>query len=173
MTALKNPRTVNLRQFRKKVQDTKRKFRAFLTKVENKRPRGLDKLTPILEKEVWEEIDCLTCANCCKVMSPTFTKKDITRISSHLGMTEDAFREKWLFFDKKDKDWMKRKQPSQCLDLKTKMGSNYEVRPRDCAGFPHLSKSRFVEYAHVHKQNIQYCPATHRMVEKMKAVVPV
>ena len=98
MTALKNPRTVNLRQFRKKVQDTKRKFRAFLTKVENKRPRGLDKLTPILEKEVWEEIDCLTCANCCKVMSPTFTKKDITRISSHLGMTEDAFREKWLFF---------------------------------------------------------------------------
>ena len=26
---------------------------------------------------------------------------------------------------------------------------------------------RMKDYAHVHKQNIEYCPATYKMVEKM------
>ena len=163
-----NPKAVNLRQFKKKVEDNKRKLRRFLTKLESQRPAGLDKMTAEIEKETWEKVDCLTCANCCKKMSPTFTTKDITRISAHLGMTPGAFKEKWLFFDKKDKDWMNVKQPCQFLDVKTNMCSIYEVRPADCAGFPHLSKKKAIDYLHVHKQNIEYCPATYSMVERMK-----
>lgn len=170
MSASTNPKAVNLRKFRKQYQSEKIKLRRFLTKIENERPRGLDKLTPSLEKQVWEEVDCLTCANCCKTMSPTFTNADLKRISAHLGMSVDAFKEKWLFFDKKDKDWMNVKQPCQFLDKKSNMCTIYEVRPADCAGFPHLSKKKAVDYMHVHKQNIQYCPATLKMVEKMKAV---
>ncbi len=166
-----NPRTVNLRQFKKQVVENKRKMKRFLTKLENERPRGLDKITPVLEQEVWTEVDCLTCANCCKKMSPTFTKSDLVRISTHLNMTVDAFKEKWLYFDKKDKDWMNVKQPCQFLDTSTNMCSIYEVRPADCAGFPHLSKKKAVDYMHVHKQNIEYCPATFKMVEKMKAAL--
>jgi hypothetical protein len=63
------------------------------------------------------------------------------------------------------------KQPCQFLDLKTNMCSIYEVRPADCAGFPHLSKKKAVDYMHVHKQNIEYCPATFKMVEKLKAAI--
>ncbi|GAB2652626.1 YkgJ family cysteine cluster protein [Flavihumibacter cheonanensis] len=166
-----NPRAVNLRQFKKQVIERKRTLKRFLTKLENERPRGIDKITPVIEQEVWSEVDCLTCANCCKKMSPTFTKQDLIRISAHLHMTVDAFKEKWLFFDKKDKDWMNVKQPCQFLDLKTNMCSIYEVRPADCAGFPHLSKKKAVDYMHVHKQNIEYCPATFKMVEKLKAAI--
>ena len=43
----------------------------------------------------------------------------------------------------------------------------YAVRPDDCAGFPHIKKRKFEDYAHVHKQNIDYCPATFKMVEKL------
>jgi hypothetical protein len=39
------------------------------------------------------------------------------------------------------------------------------VRPRDCAGFPHHTKRRMVDYMHVFKQNVEYCPATYRLVE--------
>lgn len=166
-----NPRAVNLRQFKKQVIERKRTLKRFLTKLENERPRGIDKITPVIEQEVWSEVDCLTCANCCKKMSPTFTKQDLIRISAHLNMTVDAFKENWLFFDKKDKDWMNVKQPCQFLDLKTNMCSIYEVRPADCAGFPHLSKKKAVDYMHVHKQNIEYCPATFKMVEKLKATL--
>lgn len=171
MDLVHNPRTVNLRQFKKQVVENKRKLRRFLTKLENDRSRGIDSITPVIEKEVWEEVDCLTCANCCKKMSPTFTNKDLKRISAHLNMTVEAFKKKWLYYDKKDGDWMNVKQPCQFLDLKTNMCGIYEVRPADCAGFPHLSKKKAVDYMHVHKQNIEYCPATYKMVEKMKAAL--
>lgn len=159
--------TTNLRSFKQKVRYNKKAFKRFLGKIEKKPPRGVDQLAERLDKEVWKEVDCLTCANCCKTMSPTFTETDIKRISKHLSMTPAAFKEKWLWFDKKEGDWMNKSQPCQFLDLKTNMCSIYEVRPTDCAGFPHLKKKKLVEYIHVHQQNVEYCPATYRWVEKM------
>lgn len=160
---------MNLRAFSKKVKEKKRSLRYFLTRLEKKAPRDLDKKAPVLEKEVWAEVDCLACANCCKKMSPTFTTKDIKRISAHLEMTPEAFRIKWLMFDK-DEEWVNKKQPCQFLDLSTNMCSIYSVRPADCAGFPHLSKKKWLDYSHVHRQNIEYCPASFTMVEKLKEV---
>ena len=148
-------------------------FRSFINKSEKKPPRGIDKLTPVIEKEVWQDIDCLTCANCCKTMTPTFTKQDIKRIAAHFKETPEAFRKKWLEKDR-NKDLVNKNQPCQFLDLKTNMCSIYEIRPVDCSGFPHLSKKRWVDYAHVHKQNIDYCPATYKLVEKiMERVGPI
>jgi Fe-S-cluster containining protein len=162
---------VNLRSFKQRVRHQKKRLRAFLTRLENNPPRGLDKLAEKVDAEVWKETDCLSCANCCKTMSPTFNVKDIRRISAHFNMSPRQFKEKWLFFDKKDKDWMNRKQPCQFLDLTTNMCSIYAIRPDDCAGFPHLTKKKMTDYMHVHKQNIAYCPATFKMVEKMKILV--
>lgn len=106
-------------------------------------------------------------------MSPTFTVKDVKRISTHLGMQPLEFREKYLYLEKKDNDWMNKKQPCQFLNLSNNMCSIYAVRPLDCAGFPHLKRKKMVDYIHVHKQNVQYCPATYKMVEKMKVLVNV
>ncbi|MEI9808697.1 MAG: YkgJ family cysteine cluster protein [Bacteroidota bacterium] len=64
-------------------------------------------------------------------------------------------------------DWLNTSNPCQFLNLKDNKCSIYEVRPADCAGFPHLSKKRMVDYIHVHKQNIELCPATFSLVEKM------
>lgn len=162
---------VNLRSFKQRVRHQKKRFRSFLTRLENNPPPNLDKLAEKADREVWEETDCLSCANCCKTMSPTFNTKDIRRISAHFDMSPKQFKEKWLFFDKKDKDWMNRKQPCQFLDLTTNMCGIYAIRPDDCAGFPHLTKKKMTDYMHVHKQNIAYCPATFKMVEKMKILV--
>ena len=104
-------------------------------------------------------------------MTPTFNVKDIKRISAHFEMTPDQFKEKWLKFDKKDGDWQNQKQPCQFLNLTDNKCSIYAIRPDDCAGFPHLTKKKTVDYIHVHKQNLQYCPATYKMVEKMKALM--
>jgi len=128
---------------------------------------GLDQQIAVLEKEVWKETDCLSCANCCKTMTPTFTNTDIKRIAAHLGQTPDAFKEKWLKRERGgDRDWLNKTEPCQFLNLKDNKCSIYEVRPADCAGFPHLHR-KFTDYAHVHKQNVEYCPATYRLVEKM------
>lgn len=160
------------RMFREKVVQNRSRFRRFLTKVEKNPPKGLDALMNELDKEVWQEIDCLACSNCCRNMTPTYTFKDLQRISKHLNMTISQFKEKWLYKDRNG-DWMNVSTPCQFLDRKTNMCSIYAVRPADCAGFPHLTKKKAVEYIHVHKQNVQHCPATYRMVEKMMSHIPV
>jgi hypothetical protein len=158
---------INLRSFKQKLRYHKKAFKRYLGKLEKNPPLGIDKIAESIDKEVWNEIDCLSCANCCKVMTPTFTNKDMKRISSHLEMTVAAFKEKWLHLEKKDNDWVNNKQPCQFLNLKNHKCSIYEVRPESCAGFPHLAKKKVKEYIHVHQQNVAYCPATYKMVEKM------
>lgn len=157
---------VNLRSFRQKVVTYKRRMRGFLTRIEKNPPRGLDSMAASIDKEVWQETDCLSCANCCKQMTPTFTSKDVNRISKHLKMSAQDFREKWLYLDRNG-DWMNKTTPCQFLDKKTNMCGIYEVRPADCAGFPHLTRKKMTDYMQWHKQNIAYCPATFRMVEKL------
>jgi Fe-S-cluster containining protein len=157
---------INLRTFKKKVKLNGRSLKRFLTKIEKATPRGLDGITAKLNPEVWKEIDCLSCANCCKTMTPTYTKQDIIRIAAHFNETPQEFKDKWLKLDKEG-DWLNKKEPCQFLNLKDNKCSIYAIRPADCAGFPHLPRKRMVDYMHVHKQNIEYCPATYRLVEKM------
>lgn len=158
---------VNLRSFKQRTRHNKRSFRRVLTKLEKQPPKGFQNLTARLEKEVWKEVDCLSCANCCKTMTPRFTTKDIQRISAHLGQTEEQFKNKWLRRERGgDQDWLNKTEPCQFLDLTSNKCSIYEIRPADCAGYPHLSK-KMKDYGHVYKQNIECCPATYKMVEKM------
>ncbi|MBM3414973.1 MAG: YkgJ family cysteine cluster protein [Bacteroidetes bacterium] len=92
--AMKEP--VNLRSYKKKMLRNRNRFRKFLTRIEKKLLPGLQALLPALEKRVWNEPDCLQCGKCCKTMSPTYTEKNIKRISAHLKMSEEAFKQKWL-----------------------------------------------------------------------------
>jgi Fe-S-cluster containining protein len=157
---------VNFRSFKSKLARNRSRFRKFLNKTEKNPPVGMHQATLKIEQEVWQEVDCLTCANCCKKMTPTFTTKDLKRISAHFQMTPEAFRKKWLVKDR-NKDLVNKQQPCQFLNLEDNKCSIYEIRPEDCSGFPHLSKRKWSEYAHVHKQNIDYCPATYKLVEKL------
>jgi uncharacterized protein len=161
---------INLRAFRQKANRNKSVFKKFLKKISKKPPRGLDRIAVETDIEVWKEIDCLSCANCCKTMSPTYTGTDVKRIATHLKMTPKEFRKKWLRKDRSG-DWMNKTEPCQFLDLSNNYCSIYEVRPRDCAGFPHHTKRHTSQYTHVFEQNIEYCPATYKLVEKMRSKI--
>lgn len=157
-----------IKTLKENLTEKKKPFRRFITHTEKKLNDTHNELFDHTEQEVWQEIDCLSCANCCKVMSPTYTREDIERISAHLNMTPAQMKRKWLYYDKKSRDWMNVSTPCQFLDLKTNKCTIYEVRPADCAGFPHLAKKPLKDYFYIHKQNIEYCPATYRMIEKLK-----
>jgi Fe-S-cluster containining protein len=162
--------TINLRSFKQTIRFNKRRLRSFLSRLEKNRPRGLDQKIGIINDQVWKEVNCLDCANCCKTMTPTYTAEDVKRISKYLGMTERSFREKWLYKDRSG-DWINQKLPCQFLNLKTNMCSIYPVRPRDCSGFPHHVKRKIPEYGLMYKQNIEYCPATHKLIEDLMSQV--
>jgi uncharacterized protein len=159
--------SVNIRSFKQQVSNNKRRFRLYLSRLEKNPPKNLPSIAALADQQTWKEVDCLSCGNCCKTMSPTYTLADIKRIADHLGITAAAFKEKYLYKDKTDGDWMNVQQPCQFLNLSDNKCSIYEVRPADCAGFPHHHKRKMADYMHVFKQNVEYCPATYKWVEKM------
>ncbi len=166
-------KSIYLKALKKKFDLNRKSFRHFISCLERNPPAKLHEILDKTEKEVWSQVGCLQCANCCKVMSPTYTTDDIKRISAYLGMTQKAFTQKWLYRDKRNNDWMNKSQPCQFLDLNTNMCPIYEVRPRDCADFPHFHNRPATDYLYIHKQNIEYCPATVLMIEKLKTRLKV
>jgi Fe-S-cluster containining protein len=162
---------INLKSFRAKAKKQKPAMVKFLRKFDKKFIPNMLPTQLQINEEVWKEINCLECANCCKTMTPTFTKTDKIRIAKHLNTSVKALEDKYMMLDEESKDWVNKKQPCQWLDNKTNMCSIYEVRPLDCATFPHHNKKRFDNWNHIYEQNIDKCPATNLLVQKIQAWV--
>lgn len=143
----------------------------FLRRIKRNRPGRLQQIAAKATENVWEGIDCLSCANCCKSMSPTYTSTDIKKIASFLNMSTHEMKERWLKKERGTGNWINKSKPCQFLDPQTNFCKVYDVRPADCAGFPHLTKKWFINYVHVHQQNLDECPATFRMVERMEQLL--
>ncbi len=153
------------------IRKNKKKYTTFLRGLLHRKLRGVDPVAIELHKQAFKKIDCLDCANCCKTMSPTYTKADVKRISKHLGMTFSAFYDKYLDKEEGGKDYMNKSIPCQFLRKDNKC-SIYAVRPRDCGGFPHTQYRDFKLYiSGTHIQNIEYCPITLNVVERMHEII--
>lgn len=159
---------LNIERYRNRAYRKKKTLTAFLKKLGKSKTRGILKVAAEVDKEVWKEVNCLDCANCCKKMTPTYTRKDINRISKHFKMTYQQFYDKWLHVDE-NKDVVNVSTPCQFLgkDHKCKI---YAIRPTDCAEFPHFTRKdfRYQVREKVFNQNVVYCPATLVFVEKLK-----
>jgi Fe-S-cluster containining protein len=70
-----------------------------LTSLKKKPPKNLDKLIKELHDEVFTEIDCTQCANCCKSLGPLFTESDIERVAKRLRMKLANFESEYLQVD--------------------------------------------------------------------------
>jgi len=144
----------------------RRKLKNFLRKLETSETRGTDALARKINSDAFREIDCLKCANCCKTMAPTFRKTEVARIAEHMNMSYNEYFKKFLKVDK-DGDIVNKRTPCQHLGDDNKC-SIYDIRPGDCSGFPHTHKRDFVEFIpETHIQNVDFCPATFYVVEKM------
>src|SRR5687767_5142430 len=152
------------------IKDTYRlrPLKRFLSKLKRRPPKDLQNMSIQASNNAWDGIDCLSCANCCKVMTPTYTNTDLRRIASYLKMPVKEMKSKWLRKERGTGNWLNKATPCQFLNLNTNMCGIYEVRPADCANFPHLNKKKMIDYIHVHKQNLDECPATFKMVVRMK-----
>ena len=160
--------SMDLKRFKVLASRKKSKLSAFLTKLDDIVPEDMPKLVAKTDATVWRDVDCMSCANCCKTMTPTFRKADITRISAHLGMKPKDFVDKWLVKED-DGDWVNKLQPCQFLvDNKC---SIYDVRPKDCAEFPQHNKKPFDLYNDTFIQNLHRCPATFMLVERLNKAV--
>src|SRR6266498_2523848 len=139
--------------------DENYEFRQFLKHHPNLSSKDLDKIVFELEAKAWKRIDCTTCANCCRHVSPALNEEDVARLASHLGVTHDEFIANYL--DKADGDpefsWVMRIKP--CPFLKDNRCSVYEHRPGTCHGYPYLNKPDVVSRAIGMIDRTAVCPA--------------
>jgi Fe-S-cluster containining protein len=160
---------MDLKKFRVTAGRKRKSLSAFLDKLDKVVPEDMPVIVEKADAIMWKKVNCMDCANCCKTMTPTFTKTDISRISAHLDMKPKEFVDRWLMKEEDSGDWVNKTQPCQFLD--GNKCSIYDVRPRDCAEFPHHNKKPFDLYNDTFKNNLIHCPATLDLVDRLKKTI--
>ncbi|MBL7856704.1 MAG: YkgJ family cysteine cluster protein [Cyclobacteriaceae bacterium] len=160
---------MNLDRFSEQAKNRAAENKKYLQSLKRKDPRKVDNQFHHLHEEVFEEIDCLTCANCCKTTSPIFYQTDIERVAKSLRMKPGDFVEKYLRIDE-DKDFVLKFSPCPFLD-----GDNYcsvyEDRPKACREYPHTDRKKMVQITDLTYKNTLVCPAVLEIVERLKKIL--
>jgi hypothetical protein len=157
---------MNLSEFDKRSKRLSKENRKFLLRLKNEDPRKVDKAFHLLHDEVFEETNCLACANCCKTTSPIFYQPDIERAARNLRMKPGDFIKKYLRVDE-DNDLVLQSAPCLFLDSENHC-KIYPDRPKACREYPHTNRKRMVQIMELTHKNTLVCPAVLEMVERLK-----
>lgn len=156
---------MNLENYNQKARRQQSEHKKFLNQVKNKPPKDFDRQMHEIHDEVFDRIDCLSCANCCKTTGPLFTQKDIERLSDLFRMKPSQFIDKYLRIDE-DNDYVLQSVPCPFLGTDNYC-SVYEHRPKACREYPHTDRNKFYQINHLTLKNTLICPATYEVVEEM------
>lgn len=144
----------------------KKAHQKLVRRLGNVDTKKLDRDIHQLHEEVFACTDCLKCANCCTTTGPLFTRKDIDRISKHLGMKAFEFEEKYLRIDEDD-DFVLKSVPCTFLG-EDNMCAIYEVRPKACREYPHTDRIKQQQILHLTRKNASICPAVFTILERLE-----
>ncbi|MFM8849423.1 MAG: YkgJ family cysteine cluster protein [Cytophagales bacterium] len=160
---------MDLAAFKVKAQTESAQNKKFLNSFKKRNPREIDDLFHAAHEEVFSEIDCLTCANCCKTTSPIFYQTDIERVAKALRIKPGDFIQKYLRIDE-DKDYVLQSSPCPFLDDDNRCRV-YQDRPKACREYPHTDRKKMVQIMDLTHKNTLVCPAVLEMVERMRQPV--
>ena len=159
---------MDLSRFKEISKNKTAENRKYLQSLQKKDSRKVDDAFHQQHQEVFEEIQCLECANCCKTTSPIFYQTDIDRLARALRMKPGEFILKYLRVDE-DKDFVLQSSPCPFLEDDNRCGV-YEDRPRACREYPHTDRKKMVQIMDLTLRNTQVCPAVFEMVERLKKI---
>jgi len=157
---------IDLEQLKLKAQKSEKENKAFFARLKKKKPKDLDDNVSELHDEVFEEIDCLECANCCKSISPVVTAKDIDRLAKHFKMKSSDFIDQYLYMDS-DGDYVFQETPCPFL-MPDNYCMVYEWRPKACREYPHTDRRKFHQILNITLKNTHYCPTVYEVIERLK-----
>lgn len=159
---------VKQEQFKLQSKNKEKENRKFLSLLKKKDSRRVDDVFHSLHAAVFEEVDCLQCANCCKTTSPIFYQSDIERVARSLRIKPGDFVEKYLRIDD-DRDYVLKSSPCPFLDANNYC-QVYEDRPKACREYPHTDRKKMVQITELTLKNTLVCPAVFEMVERLKRI---
>ena len=118
------------------------------------------------EAELYNRIDCMQCANCCRTTPTVFTDEDISRICKNTDISKKQFLENIVLKDL-DGTYTSRSVPCYFLtdDNSCKI---YSIRPEACMSFPHIKKTTNNSMLKWQIRNTSVCPMSYYLLEKIK-----
>ena len=140
--------------------------KAFFKQLKRRKLKNLDLIVHELHDEVFNEIDCLDCGNCCRDLGPRITDKDIAKLSAFLKMRDADVVESYLKIDE-DGDYVFKEMPCPFLGADNYCFV-YESRPKACREYPHTDRKKFIQLLNLTLENSKTCPAVIEIVERMK-----
>lgn len=138
----------------------------FIKSLKKKKPAGLDGIVHSLHNEVFSELDCLECANCCKTISPIITYRDINQIAKELKVKPGEFIQTYLEMDEEG-DFVFLQTPCPFL-RRDNHCSIYSSRPKACREYPHTNRKNFAQILDLSLKNTMVCPAVFAVFERLK-----
>lgn len=139
----------------KKLKDRLRKVK----------PKALDTQFEALHNETFADLDCLTCANCCKTTSPIFIKTDIDRLAKVFRMKSSEFIDTYLHQDEEG-DFVLNSAPCPFLNTDNTC-LVYEDRPKACREYPHTNRKNMHGILNLTLQNTLVCPAVFKIFQQI------
>jgi uncharacterized protein len=149
-----------------KMRSQKEKLKSFFKELKKWDKALLDETFHKKHKEVFQRVDCLQCANCCKTTSPIIEQDDITRISKFLKIPASEFIQKYITMDE-DGDFVMQQTPCVFLDDKNYC-KIYDARPKACSEYPHTNRKKMYQILDITFENTFVCPAVAEIVAEMR-----
>ncbi|MCX6380761.1 MAG: YkgJ family cysteine cluster protein [Armatimonadetes bacterium] len=143
------------------------RFRTFL-KMSDRESSEIDRVVHKTTERVWSQIDCKTCANCCKVLTINLEEADIERLALGLEMSIGDFTQRYVAETKDFEGTFKHLASKPCPFLKDNLCTVYEHRPDVCRGYPYLHKDEFRSRTLAMIQRVEECPIVFNVWESLK-----
>ena len=149
----------------RKKDELKKALREITEKAAKRRPAELVRRIHEIHNEVFAEIDCLNCANCCKVIGPKLVEPDIVRLAKMEHLTRDAWANNRVRVgENNDKTINELPCPYLGDDHYCAV---YDSRPRSCREYPHTANKDIHHRLHRLVVDSLYCPAAYRIAVKI------
>jgi hypothetical protein len=159
---------VQIRIQGEKKRPENERFRRFLKSRDHS-----DRIFRRIAEGVEDEIDCTSCANCCRVATAKLSERDIERLAWHLRVPVARFLSDYTSEDPEEGVILKRSDEQGCVFLDGTSCTVYEARPETCQRFPHIVRgngsiaSRMWQFI----DRACYCPIVYNSLEAFKQEV--
>lgn len=156
---------MDIRFLSEETKKQQKNYKTFFKNLKKSQLRDLDDTIHAIHQEVFEEINCLDCGNCCRTLGPRITEADIQRIAKSLRLKAHEVVNRYLRIDE-DNDYVFKTMPCPFLG-DDNYCSIYENRPKACREYPHTDRKKFFQISQLTIKNAETCPAVAEILNRL------
>jgi len=129
-----------------------------------------DRILRRIAEDIEQQIDCLQCANCCRVATAKVTERDVDRLARHFRVKPQRILADYVVESEEEGFILKRRESGECVFLEGNECTVYEARPETCQRYPHLVRGQGSIAARMWEMvdRATMCPIVYNTLEAFK-----